>query len=347
MAGAGGVATTTTASGPVLWEVTQVFAPWAVGKVRLHANSSAVEFEWSIGPIPFEDGDGKEVISRFDAGRGFASAGAWVSDANGRDAIARQRDARRSWNYTVIEPVSGNYVPANLFQTISNGATQYSVVTDRTQAGSSMVDGALDFMVHRRLLADDNRGVGEALNETGLSGLGLVVRGRHWVTQDAVGGGAGRALRALAAASLFKPLWAAAPFTGGAGAWAAAGALGAYSGLRAPLPPNLHLVTVHAQSPRALLLRVAHMFAVGEDSALSAPASLDLRTLFAGFNITSAEETILPGTEPLSAAPSTTYSVIGGGSVTLPVVPPAPAGPGLTVTLSAMQIRTFRCQRDG
>lgn len=44
-----------------------------------------------------------------------------------------------------------------------------SVVTDRSQGGASLRDGELELMVHRRLQADDARGVGEPLNETGES----------------------------------------------------------------------------------------------------------------------------------------------------------------------------------
>jgi hypothetical protein len=35
-----------------------------------------------------------------------------------------------------------------------------------SQGGASLADGELEFMVHRRVLADDSRGVQEPLNET-------------------------------------------------------------------------------------------------------------------------------------------------------------------------------------
>ena len=55
-----------------------------------------------------------------------------------------------------------------------------AVLTDRSQGGTSMVDGQVELMVHRRLLHDDNKGVVEPLNETAY-GTGLVVKGTHWL----------------------------------------------------------------------------------------------------------------------------------------------------------------------
>ena len=75
-------------NGPVVWEVLQGWAGWATQKVRLWAGRSDVEFEYTIGPIPFADGNGKEVITRYSTS--LATEGVWVSDSNGRDSLTRK-----------------------------------------------------------------------------------------------------------------------------------------------------------------------------------------------------------------------------------------------------------------
>lgn len=63
---------------------------------------------------------------------------------------------------------------------IDNGTDRLALITDRAQGGSSLKDGELEVMIHRRLLHDDAFGVGEAINEQAF-GTGLVARGSHWV----------------------------------------------------------------------------------------------------------------------------------------------------------------------
>ena len=54
---------------------------------------------------------------------------------------------------------------------------QLTINIDRAEGGGSLINGEIMLMVHRRLLHDDGRGVGEPLNETGTTGLGLVITG--------------------------------------------------------------------------------------------------------------------------------------------------------------------------
>ena len=125
------------------------------------------------------------------------------------------------------------------------------------------------------------------------------------------------------------------------------------SALTAPLPPNAHILTTHLLSPNTLLLRLSHSYEAGEGGAvLGGNVSVDLAGLFvagatgsavSGILIRSCVETTLTGTQPFAAARKITYAVTGGPSVTLPLLPPAPAGPGMTIVLTPLSIRTFRC----
>lgn len=102
--------------------------------------------------------------------------------------------------------MSGNYYPVDSSIYVEDATRRLTVVTDRSQGGASLRDGEIELMVclmywgflykavavvafsmliagqvHRRLLHDDHRGVGEPLNETGVDGLGLVITGTHRV----------------------------------------------------------------------------------------------------------------------------------------------------------------------
>lgn len=84
-----------------------------------------------------------------------------------------------------------------------------AVLTDVSMGGSSMRDGGLELMVHRRVQKDDSRGVQEPLNETmcgcndinaepghmgenghegdgGCQCAGLTMRGKHWIIFDTI-----------------------------------------------------------------------------------------------------------------------------------------------------------------
>ena len=53
---------------PHVQEVHQVFAPWLTQVVRLYQTSDAIEVEYTVGPIPFQDGLGKEIVSVWSTG---------------------------------------------------------------------------------------------------------------------------------------------------------------------------------------------------------------------------------------------------------------------------------------
>ena len=62
--------------------------------------------------------------------------------------------------------MAGNYYPVNSLMSLDDGHKEMSIVTDVSMGGSSMRDGELEIMPHRRCQKDDSRGVQEPLNET-------------------------------------------------------------------------------------------------------------------------------------------------------------------------------------
>eukprot|EP00091_Calanus_sinicus_P011860 TRINITY_DN26768_c0_g1_i1.p1 TRINITY_DN26768_c0_g1~~TRINITY_DN26768_c0_g1_i1.p1 ORF type:complete len:158 (-),score=28.94 TRINITY_DN26768_c0_g1_i1:25-429(-) len=94
--------------------------------------------------------------------------------------IQRKRNSRPTYEVNSEEPTSQNYYPVNSQILIKGDSEELAVLVDRSQGGSSLKDGCLELMLHRRLLDDDSFGVGEALNEHAY-GTGLVAVGKHQI----------------------------------------------------------------------------------------------------------------------------------------------------------------------
>ena len=95
----------------VLAEARQVFAPWLSQIIRLTAGSSAIEFEWTVGHIPVNDGLGKEIITRFTTD--LPTAATWYTDSNGREFMKRVRSSRPTWQWNATEVTAGQLLLAH------------------------------------------------------------------------------------------------------------------------------------------------------------------------------------------------------------------------------------------
>jgi len=132
------------------------------------------------------DGLGKEVITRFKTD--LSNDDTFYTDSNGRQTMKRRRAVRESFQYLETEPVAGNYYPINshIYIKDSGRNSQLTVFVDRSQGGSSLKDGQVELMLHRRLTHEDGNGIGEVLDEVAY-GRGLAVRGTHYITLSEIG----------------------------------------------------------------------------------------------------------------------------------------------------------------
>ena len=339
---AAGAAVVHVVTGPVVSEFWSDSYAYVSQATRVWAGHAHAEVEWTVGPVDVSDGQSHEVITRYDSG--LTTSGVWTTDSNCRESQVRQRGVRANWPIAPSEPVTSSYFPCNcLIKTTSLGPSNVTVAVavDRSEGSTSLTNGQLELMVHRRMMHDDGRGVGQNLNEPGVDGNGLIIRGTHWLTvAPAAESHRYKTLQQLGLAlpttvRAFAPLGALAPAQ-----WLAANT-GTASLLSAPLPANVHLATAHAHSKSTMLLRLAHLYEAGEDAALSANVTVALATLFAGRTVASAVDMTLPGSQPLAGVRQVTYKTDAGDTFVAPVVPAPPAGASLSVALGPMDIRTL------
>lgn len=207
------------------------------------------------------------------------------------------RNYRPTWKLDLEEPVAGNYFPvtSKILIRDQRNDIELSVLTDRAQGGSSLRDGEIELMVHRRMLHDDAFGVGEALNETAF-GKGLVARGSHFVfigkyLQDAA------MLQAQVKDATQRKILASwtffSPTNNLVFGFYKKKYLMEYSGLLRSVPSNVQILTLEPWKKSDLLLRLEHVFEKSDAAGLSKPAVVDLENLFKPFKLKTVTEMTL------------------------------------------------------
>ncbi|XP_058195681.1 probable alpha-mannosidase At5g13980 [Rhododendron vialii] len=325
--------------GPLFDEVHQKINSWIHQVTRVYKEKEHVEVEFTVGPIPVDDGIGKEIVTQFTTA--IKSNKTFYTDSSGRDFLQRIRDYRADWDLQVNQPVAGNYYPINLGMYIKDESEEFSVLVDRSVGGSSIVDGQLELMLHRRLLHDDGRGVDEALNETVCvhnKCSGLTAQGKFYLRIDPLGEGA--KWRRSFGQEIYSPfLLAVTEQDTNINVPIFKGMEPSYS-----LPDNVAMITLQELEDGKVLLRLAHLYEVGEDKDLSVLASVELKKLFPDKKIRKVTEMSLSANQEREEMikKRLVWKVEGSQNDKSKVLRGGPVDPiKLVVEIAPMEIRTF------
>ena len=362
-------------------EARQTFSGWLYQTIRLEEDRIA--FEWTVGELPCCD-VGHEVITRYSSS--ITSAGQWWSDNNGREMIQRLRDARQAYNYTVEEPVAGNYgqsqhiargelpcirnrivlttsllcvalsVPVNAACGLNDTRASMWVLVDRAEGCTSLNDGQVEFLLHRRLFKDDSKGLYEVLNETESIipgrqtqrlGKGLVVTGTHYlILRPTPVQRAANEFRALQS-RIYSPLHLlSAPLQSASVPAYLSSHTATKSFLTTSLPPELELITLQQLNATQGLVRFAHSYGRHgiDESDLSVKVGLNLTASVFARPISNWREVSLSANQrPAKQRPQYTWRVQGEDRDVGRVAAPSAAMNGLNevVGIDAMEIVTF------
>ena len=328
-------------------EIHQIFDDWLSQTIRLYDNATSAEFEWQVGSIPLDLIIGKEVITKFTSD--LQTNETFYTDANGREMLKRVRDFRPTWNFSNTEPVSGNYYPINSRIFIRDEyadvtSRQLTLVVDRSHGGSSIKDGSMEVMLHRRLLMDDSLGVTEPLDELGLTLHGLIAKGKYYLFFNSSDNSA-RLHRDKAHKINMQPLITFINETDNNSNLFKN--LNQFKALQVSLPENVELLTLvydfntNIPGINALIVRFEHFYEFNEDVDLSQEVSFDIRELFnSTFNVVNYEELALGANmnvDELQNRLKWTYNSDKGNAKNRNKIKSS-----FMITLQPMQIRTFR-----
>ncbi|GMQ09535.1 hypothetical protein CsSME_00052871 [Camellia sinensis var. sinensis] len=333
----------TVVRGPLLDEVHQRINSWIYQITRVYKEKEHAEVEFTVGPIPIDDGVGKEIVTKVTTA--LKSNKTFYTDSSGRDFIERIRDYRADWDLEVNQPVAGNYYPINLGIYMKDDSKEFSILVDRSVGGSSIVDGQLELMLHRRLLHDDSRGVAEALNEIVCvrdECTGLTIQGKYYLRIDPLGEGA--KWRRSFGQEIYSPFLLA--FTEQDGDKWTNFPVPSFSGMDPSysLPDNIAMITLEELEDGKVLLRLAHLYEIGEDKDLSVTSVVELKKLFPDKKINKITEMSLSANQEREEMINKrlVWKVEGSHDEDFKVLRGGPVDPvKQVVELAPMEIRTF------
>jgi len=238
-----------------------------------------LEIVFDIGPLP----SATEIVTLFSTNIG--SDGVITTDDNGFELLKREYQ----WGFGI----EANYFPLIYASYISDFIAQLTVISERSHGVSSQTDGGLEVMIHRN--PDMGDGFGPGLTDT------TVVYPALRVIVDSPEGSVSSLHR-----QPYLMNFPVSVFTGIAESpsdWAS-NYVTVGSWLTRDLPSNVHLLSISALngSSTTAILRLTHLYAVGEDPKGSLPVQIDLGSLFAGIKIKKLTETTLSGNKDLGPA---------------------------------------------
>jgi len=291
-------------TGNLFDEIHQTFSNWARQIVRVYKDSQHIEFDWIVGPINITDEKPKEVVSWFHT-PDINSVDIFYTDSNGREMIERKKNYRATYNYTNEEPAAGNYYPINSRISIKDNTNgvELSIITERPQGGSSLGNGELELMVHRRLLDDDAFGVDEALNEMQYED-GLIARGTHYLVLTGDNFVPMEVAKQVEQEKSALSSWTFVSDKTITEAEYQAIEKKHFSCLvnMTSVPDNIQILTLqpHPFINETFIVRLEHLYEKDDNSEWATNATINLEGLFVNIDITSVEETTLDGYQMLA-----------------------------------------------
>eukprot|EP01117_Protostelium_nocturnum_P005720 TRINITY_DN2065_c0_g1_i1.p1 TRINITY_DN2065_c0_g1~~TRINITY_DN2065_c0_g1_i1.p1 ORF type:complete len:1186 (+),score=493.65 TRINITY_DN2065_c0_g1_i1:3529-7086(+) len=301
--------------GPLVKEVQQTYAQDYGQTFLLYNNgdattSSHVEIISEVGPLNVQ---GRELVTRLSTN--LNTQGVLYTDDNGLEIMKRTFDRKAQ------ELQAGNLFPMvqRAYLRDESQSTQLVLLSDSTHAVGSFANGQVEVMLHRRTKDDDGRGEADPMNDLTpiRPSLLLTLSGND---QGSV------ASRYLSLLQNFPPQLIEVSFDGKD-----------YNSKVNSLPPNVNLLT-YRTFRGGKLIRLQHIYAKGEHSQLSKPATVDLSLLFPNSTISSLTEMNLNANTPYS-------QMIKERLVWKTKVGPNPQVPipinGNILTIQPMEIRTF------